>query len=54
MVKSLPATQGPRFSLWVGKIPWRREWLTAPVFWPGGFHGQRSLQSLGLQRVRHN
>ena len=26
---------------WVGKIPWRREQLPTPVFWPGGFHGQR-------------
>ena len=28
---------------WVGKIPWRREWLTTPVFCPGEFHGERSL-----------
>ena len=27
----------------VGKIPWRREQLPTPVFWPGEFHGQRSL-----------
>ena len=33
----------PGFSLWVGKIPWRREWLPTPVFLPGEFHGQRSL-----------
>ena len=33
----------PRFDPWVGKIPWRREWLTTPVFLPGEFHGQRSL-----------
>ena len=26
----------------IGKIPWRREWQPAPVFWPGEFHGQRS------------
>ena len=25
--------------LWVGKIPWRREGLPTPVFWPGEFHG---------------
>ena len=31
------------FSLWVGTIPWRREWLPIPVFLPGEFHGQRSL-----------
>ena len=24
---------------WVGKIPWRRERLPAPAFWPGEFHG---------------
>ena len=22
----------------LGKIPWRREWLPTPVFWPGEFH----------------
>ena len=27
----------------VGKIPWRRESLPTPVFWPGEIHGQRSL-----------
>ena len=29
----------PGFDPWVGKIPWRREWLPTPVFWPGEFHG---------------
>ena len=24
---------------WVGKIPWRRERLPTPVFWPREFHG---------------
>ena len=23
----------------IRKIPWRRERLPTPVFWPGGFHG---------------
>ena len=27
----------------IRKIPWRREWLSTPVFLPGEFHGQRSL-----------
>jgi len=27
------------FNPWVGKIPWRRERLATPVFWPGEFHG---------------
>ena len=31
-----------RFSdLWVGNVPWRREWLPTPVFLPGEYHGQR-------------
>ena len=29
--------------LWVGKIPWRREWQPTPVFLPREPHGQRSL-----------
>ena len=33
----------PGFYPWVGKIPWRKEWLPTPVFWPGDSHGQRSL-----------
>ena len=28
---------------WVGKIPWRRESLPAPVFWPGEFRGLSAL-----------
>ena len=28
---------------WVGKIPWRRKWPSAPVFLPGECHGWRSL-----------
>ena len=30
------------FYPWVGKIPWRREWQSNPVFLPGKSHGQRS------------
>ena len=33
-----------RFDPLVRKIPWRREWLPTPVFLPGEFHGQRSLE----------
>ena len=29
----------PRFDPWVGNIPWRRDRLPTPVFWPGQFHG---------------
>ena len=28
---------------WVGKIPWRKEWLPTAVFLPREFHEQRSL-----------
>ena len=39
------------FNLWVGKISWRRERLSTPVFWPGEFHGLHSpgaSQRVGL------
>ena len=39
MVENLPAMQ----ETWVGKIPWRREWLPIPVFFAGEPHEQRSL-----------
>ena len=39
LVKNPPAMQRPGFDPWVGKIPWRRERLPTPVFWPGEFHG---------------
>ena len=29
----------PWFDSWVRQIPWRRERLPTPVFWPGEFHG---------------
>ena len=35
----------PGFNPWVGKIPWRRDGQPTPVFFPGEFHGQRSLAS---------
>ena len=33
----------PGFDSWVRKIPWKRKWQPTPVFFPGEFHGQRSL-----------
>ena len=27
------------FDPWIAKIPWRRERLPTPIFWPGEFHG---------------
>ena len=32
----------PGFDPWIGKIPWLRERLPTPVFWPGEFHGLHS------------
>ena len=43
VVKNLPAMRETWVHLWVGKIPWRRECLPTPVFWPRESHGQRSL-----------
>ena len=34
LVKNLSAME----ETWVGKIPWRRERLPTPLFWPGEFH----------------
>ena len=33
----------PRFNPWVGKGPWRREWLPTPAFVSREFYRQRSL-----------
>ena len=35
LVKNPPAMR----ETWARKIPWRRERLPTPVFWPGEFHG---------------
>jgi len=35
LVKKIPQYRRSGFYSWVGKIPWRREWLPTPVFWPG-------------------
>ena len=52
MVKNLLAMQRPGFNPWVGKIPWRGEWLPTPVFLPGEFHGQRSLMGYSPQVLK--
>ena len=44
MIKNPPAMQETQVQSWVGKIPWRREWLPTPVFLSGEFHGQRRLE----------
>ena len=42
MVKNPPANAEDE--AWVRKIPWRRKWQPTPVFLPGEFQGQRSLE----------
>ena len=50
MVKNLPA-------LWetgLGRSPGEGNHYPTPAFWSGEIHGQRRLQSMGLQRVGHD
>ena len=56
MVKICLQCRRPSFDPWVGKIPWRREWLPTPLRLPGEFHRQRSLVGLNpwCRRVRHD
>ena len=51
LVKNQPAMQETGFDPWIGKIPWRREQLPTPVFWPEEIHG---LYSLWGRRVGHD
>ena len=43
--KESACNAGDPSSIWIGKIPWRREWLPTPVFWPGESHGLYSSWS---------
>ena len=43
MVKNLPAMCDICVRSLDGKIPWKREWLTTPVFLPGESHGEKNL-----------
>ena len=58
-VKSLPAMleiQETRLDPWVGNIPWRKKWYSAPVFLPRKSpwtEKPEGLHSTGSQRVRH-
>ena len=40
------------FNPWVRKIPWRRERLPTPVFWPGEFHGLYSPGDLSNPGIK--
>ena len=41
--------QRSRFDTWVGKIPWRREWLPSPVLLPGEFHDRGDWQATEME-----
>ena len=43
LVKNLPAMQETQVRVLGWEDPWRRKWQPDPVFWPGEFHGQRSV-----------
>ena len=49
LVKNPPVIWDTGFDPWVGKIPWRRERLSTPVFWPGEFH--QTVESMVSQTV---
>ena len=50
LIKNLPAMQETLVrDPWVGKIPWRRERLPIPVFWP-----ENSMESMESQKVGHD
>ena len=38
-VKNPSVMQEIKFHIWIRKIPWRKEQLPTPVFWPGEFNG---------------
>ena len=40
---TMQETQETQVQSFLGKISWRREWQSTPVFLPGESHGQRSL-----------
>ena len=39
LVVQLVKNEPTGFNLWVGKIPWRRERLPTPLYWPREVHG---------------
>ena len=40
------------FYPWVGKMPWRRKWQPAPIFFPEKSQGQRSLVDYIVHRTQ--
>ena len=57
MAENLPAMQEIQVQFLGQEDPWRRGWLSTPVFLPGEFpwiEEPGGLQSMGSQRVRHD
>ena len=57
VVKKLPAMQETQVRSLHQENPLEKEVTTIPVFLPGKFHGQRSVQDYspwGINRVRHD
>ena len=49
--KNLLAMQETRSKSWVGKISWRIKWQLTPIFLPGEFNGQRTLEGYTVPEV---
>ena len=57
IIKNLPSVQETQVLSLGWKIPWRKEWLSSPVFLSGEIPWTEEpcgLQSMRSQRVRHN
>ena len=52
LVKNPPAMRETWVYPWVGKMPWRRERLPTPVFWPGEFHGLYIVHGVAKSQIR--
>ena len=53
LVKNMPVMQGTQVQSMGWEDPLEKEMDPTLVFLPGEFHGQRSLASMGSQRVGH-
>ena len=54
MVEGLPAMQEMRVQFQIREILWRRKWQPTPVFLPGKFYGQRSLEGYRVRATEHS
>ena len=56
MANNLPTIKETWVQSWVAKSPWRREFLTTPLFLLRNLWAMESdrLQFMGLQRVAHD